>query len=172
MQKDSRLFFTDLGSSSRFSQGHTTSTDSFSSFTPMYAAPEINGRYGHPDSLGRYGRSADIFALGCVFCDMLSVWQGQSLNDYHSYLSTNAGTFYRSFRYSERVDMLGPRFRPSTLFPQCIEPMLLFDRGLRPTAAEVVRKVLSLFPWCNFECECIPETRKNDTISTLGMSNN
>ncbi|KAH7386715.1 kinase-like domain-containing protein [Phaeosphaeria sp. MPI-PUGE-AT-0046c] len=157
VHKGEKIYFTDFGSSSRFIVGHTTSTVSFSGYTPMYAAPEINDRGCGTDDVGRHGRSADIFALGCVFCDLLSVWQGQSLSDYHGYLSGARGTSYGLFRYSEKIDMLGPifgSFGSSTLFPQCIQPMLWTDRALRPTAAETATKILSLHYWWGFECEC------------------
>jgi hypothetical protein len=155
IQKGSRIFFTDFSSSSTFVVGHTTSTDNPSRSSPMYAAPEVTYRSSASGDLTRHGRSSDIFALGCVFCDMLSVWQGQSLPDFHDSLSQADGATYGPFRYSDKIVMIEEKLRPSVLFPQCILPMLSSDRGLRPSAADTLERILSLAPWWDSKCDCI-----------------
>lgn len=73
VHKSSKIFFTDFSSSFTFIVGHTTSTEHPSRSSPMYAAPEIAHKAFVIGNLNRHGRQSDIFALGCVFCDMLSV---------------------------------------------------------------------------------------------------
>ncbi|KAH7087531.1 hypothetical protein FB567DRAFT_548818 [Paraphoma chrysanthemicola] len=75
-------------SSAAFEVGHTTSTDDPSRSSPMYAAPKITRRSYHTTGMMRHGRSADVFALGCVFSDMLNTWQGYSTSSFHHYLAS------------------------------------------------------------------------------------
>jgi hypothetical protein len=63
----------------------------------MYPAPELKYRSFTLEGLSRHGRSADIFALDCVFCDMLSAWQGQTLTELHNHLSRAKGAKNRAF---------------------------------------------------------------------------
>ena len=67
------VYLADFGLSRSFaSQGHSQ-TDGPTSRTPRYCAPEV---YKYE----RRGRSADIFSLGCVFLEILTVCCGLSLH--------------------------------------------------------------------------------------------
>ena len=167
VHKGNRIFFTDFSSSSTFEVGHTTSTENPSRSSPMYAAPEISSWAAGTGGMRRHGRSSDIFALGCVFCDMLNVWQGRSLSDFHDYLAYGDGTTTGPFRYSDRVDLITAKLQPSTLLEHCILPMLSTDRSARPTAAETMRKILSLDVWWGMECECIESHAENGHVLTV-----
>lgn len=73
--REHRPYLADFGSAKDFSQLEaSTSTDSLVAGTPVYWPPENAHR----------GRPADVFALGCVFSEMLTVRQHRSLADYRS----------------------------------------------------------------------------------------
>jgi serine/threonine protein kinase len=70
-----RVYLADFGLSRNFSsQGHSQ-TDGPTSRTPRYCAPEV---YKYEIR----GRSADIFSLGCVFTEMLTVLHGKHPQDF------------------------------------------------------------------------------------------
>ena len=74
-----RVFLADFGLAKDF-ENHDTSTtaDTAVHGTPIYRAPEV--RSGQ-----KRGRAADIFSLGCVFSEMLTVCCGKSLEEYQDY---------------------------------------------------------------------------------------
>ncbi|KAH3906526.1 hypothetical protein HBI56_116850 [Parastagonospora nodorum] len=87
----------DFSSSNTFAVGHTTCTDNPWRSSSMYPAPELTYRSFTLEGLSSHGQSTGIFALGCVFCVMLGVWQGQSLTDLHNHLSRAKGAENRPF---------------------------------------------------------------------------
>jgi len=75
--KDGSPYLADFGSAKDFSGlDRSITTDESNKGTPKYLAPEE--RPGEPK-----GRATDIFALGCVFCEMLAVRQGISREEFH-----------------------------------------------------------------------------------------
>lgn len=77
--KDGQPYLTDFGVAKDFSkQDMSASGEYFVRGTPVYRAPET--RPENPR-----GRAADIFALGAVFSEMLTVNKGRSLNDYRQW---------------------------------------------------------------------------------------
>jgi serine/threonine protein kinase len=74
--KDHQPYLTDFGCAEDFSAlGTSLSSDAPTFGTPVYWAPEDKPR----------GRSADVFALGCVFSEMLSVRQRRTLEEYQTF---------------------------------------------------------------------------------------
>lgn len=74
--KDHVPYLADFGCAQDFSESdRSTSTDILAFGTPVYWAPENPPR----------GRAADVFSLGCVFSEMLTVMQGCTLEDYHRF---------------------------------------------------------------------------------------
>jgi len=143
IHKDGRIFFTDFSSSARFQVGHTTSTNDPARSTAKYAAPE-----SALGSDGRYGRAFDVFGLGCVFCDMLSVELGRAVKDFWGYLLENGDG--RKLLYSENLASIHKWFvdtQPieSSFFKNCISEMLQQDRELRPTASDVLKTCRTSF---------------------------
>jgi serine/threonine protein kinase len=61
-----RVYIADFGLSRSFSSQDHSQTDGPTSRTPRYCAPEV---YNY----GLRGRSADVFSLGCVFLEILTV---------------------------------------------------------------------------------------------------
>lgn len=61
-----KIYIADFGIARAYTSPLAAETDSPTSFTKMYAAPEVADR-------GTKGLSADIFSLGCVFVEMLAI---------------------------------------------------------------------------------------------------
>jgi serine/threonine protein kinase len=150
------VYFTDFSSSSLFEIGQTTSTDNFACSTTRYAAPEVSDRIAADGSPQRHGRGSDIFALGCVFSEMLTVLLSDSVSSFHDFLliGTNENE-RRNLIYNRKVHRFDEwfgqaRFSPpkntiflgtlfgSTFFDKCIRPMLAEDRRSRPEAHHVL----------------------------------
>jgi len=74
--KDYQPYLADFGCAKDFSGwDSSTSKDHFSFGTPVYWAPESQPR----------GRGADVFSLGCVFSEILTVRHKRTLADYQDY---------------------------------------------------------------------------------------
>lgn len=74
--KDHQPYLADFGCAKDFSDlERSTSTDAIAFGTPVYWAPEDPPR----------GRAADIFSLGCVFSEMITVRQCCTLDDYQRF---------------------------------------------------------------------------------------
>ena len=72
--KDHQPYLADFGCAHDFSQlEDSTSPDELKYGTPVYLAP---------DSPDTSGRKVDVFSLGCVFSEMLTVRQRKTLEDY------------------------------------------------------------------------------------------
>jgi serine/threonine protein kinase len=61
-----QVFIADFGIARAYASAEESNTDSPTSFTPIYAAPEVATQ-------GSRDLSADIFSLGCVFLEILAV---------------------------------------------------------------------------------------------------
>ncbi|GAB7324352.1 hypothetical protein MBLNU13_g08305t2 [Cladosporium sp. NU13] len=74
--KDNRVYLADFGCARDYEgRPSSKSPNEHIAGTPVYWPPE---------SEGHRGKGADIFALGCVFSEMLTVRQGRSLADYQA----------------------------------------------------------------------------------------
>ena len=143
IHKGSQIYYTDFSSPAMFEVGRTTSTENPARASPMYAAPEVMNRSG---DLSRHGRNPDIFALGCVFCDMITALE------VHDFLSSDdmLGTTSATLHYSEKLPAIEHWFRatqslgsqPSMYY--AFKDMLRLDRSLRPSAAEVFKELMTV----------------------------
>lgn len=70
-----RIYLADFGLSRSFAAQDHSQTDGPTSRTPRYCAPEV---YAH----NQRGRSADIFSLGCVFLEILTVYADNDLQHF------------------------------------------------------------------------------------------
>ncbi|KAL1605148.1 hypothetical protein SLS60_004691 [Paraconiothyrium brasiliense] len=86
IHRGSNVYFTDFSSAGTFNPGHTTSADTPSRSSWMYAATEIVNPTVDSSVILRHGRGSDIFALGCVFCEMLTVLTHRKVLDFHNFL--------------------------------------------------------------------------------------
>jgi serine/threonine protein kinase len=76
--KDGQLYLSDFGVAKDLLQETSASGDYFVKGTPVYRAPEAHS--DHPP-----GYEADIFALGCLFAEMLTVRKNQSLDKFREW---------------------------------------------------------------------------------------
>ena len=77
--KDGRPYLSDFGIARDFTGYElSTSNDDFVQGTPVYRAPETTLNNSR-------GRAADVFALGCVFSQMLTVNRGKSLQEFQDF---------------------------------------------------------------------------------------
>jgi serine/threonine protein kinase len=73
--KDNRVYLADFGCATNFEDSQrSTSPEECVTGTPVYRPPDT----------GTPGRAGDVFALGCVFSEMLTVRQGRTLADYQA----------------------------------------------------------------------------------------
>lgn len=87
--RGSDVFVTDFGiSRDLFGETTTGSREEPTERTPMYCAPESN-----VEGLRR-GRSADMFSLGCILLEMLTVLMGQSIEDFEEFRTTGNSRTY------------------------------------------------------------------------------
>lgn len=87
--KDGRPYLTDFGAAEDFSElENSTSGDQLVCGTPVYWPPE------KPP----HGRSGDVFSLGCVFSEMLTVRQGRTLESYRNFRRVPNNEYGLAFR--------------------------------------------------------------------------
>ena len=161
------IFFTDFSSSSAFEIGATTSTEEPARNSIMYAAPEaIKGR--QDDHYRRHGLSSDIFSLGCVFVEMLTVLDGRKVQDLHEFCllqemaaraQAGAEESWATFLYSQSSRQTeqwfdGTKTTTEVMYHACVKPMLEMDREERPMADMVLESIRTKQPWKSLECSC------------------
>lgn len=87
--KGKRVYLTDFGTAKDFSEFEmSTVSDYLEAGTPVYWAPEPRP----------WGRPADIFALGCVFSEMLTVRQKRNCDDYRRFRHNPIAEFGYAYR--------------------------------------------------------------------------
>lgn len=161
------IFFTDFSSSSAFEIGATTSTEEPARNSIMYAAPEaVKSR--HDDYYRRHGLSSDVFSLGCVFVEMLTVLDGRRVQDLHQFClveemaaraRAGAEESWATLLYSRSVRQAGRWFNgartpAAAMFEACVEPMLDMDREKRPSADVALLSIRARPYWKPLECSC------------------
>lgn len=134
--KDHRVYLADFGSAKDFSQLEaSTSTDHLVAGTPVYWPPETNAR----------GRRADVFSLGCVFSEMLTVRQRSSLADYRTARFVSETDYGYAFRknldgvdkWLTHLDGVRERNSIQAFLLEVIAKMLKQDPEERLTALQV-----------------------------------
>jgi hypothetical protein len=78
IHRGSIIYFTDFSSSRRIRSWEQTSTDSPAAVTRLFAAPEA--LYEGSKRL-RHGSKTDVYSLGLVFIEMLTVMAGEDIDD-------------------------------------------------------------------------------------------
>lgn len=138
--KGSEPYLADFGVAKDFSQQEmSASADYFVKGTPAYRAPEAQ-----PDMPS--GRAADIFALGCVYAEMLTVIKRKSLADFQEFRRIS-GTASRAYAFrsnlpkvKEWIDKLATESdHLSELLVDQISTMVHEDPSDRPAARTCVR---------------------------------
>jgi len=136
----------------------------------MYSAPEVINCDG---VLNRHGRGTDVFALGAVFCEMLTVLTNYSIEDFHKFLlrsdfpegakkgGAGAQTAKRILLYGQKIDRVSEWFGVNGFYCRCLWPMLTPDREKRPDAdaiAKLIRTYMYKQPILLPFCPCNSET--------------
>lgn len=146
--KDHQPYLADFGCAQDFSDlEDSTSADVLAFGTPVYRAPEPPPR----------GRKADVFSLGCVFSEMLTVRQGRTLEEYqqHRYLANRDDAY--AFRknlprvYEWLTDLGQPDDSVGQLLMDQTSAMLKEDKEARPTTRTIKRYLRAEgdFVFCN-----------------------
>ncbi|KAF2492982.1 kinase-like protein [Lophium mytilinum] len=172
VHRGSQVLFTDFSSSSRFTIGQTTSTENPARISAMYAAPEVFNNFVD-GTLRKHGRKADIFSLGCVFSEMLSVLNGKSVDDFHKFLwkhpgHGNAAEPGNVYLYSRATNQTPLWFKGTPGWPtfeRLIAPMICLKQEERCNAHSVVRN-LSSFSVNLGSCRCKDQGRSSITTVT------
>ena len=156
-----KVLLTDFGTSFDFSNS-SSSTYGGSFMTPKYCAPEVAAKEWR-------GRPADIFSLGCVFTEMITVELGKTLDDLHYALNIEEYSGDRQATYPEQIEGLVGWLH--LLYSDCksdiqrrvlniTESMLSSRPRSRPTALKVTKalcpreKCMGLRPAAT--CHCCP----------------
>lgn len=131
---DGRPILCDFGLAKDFTDQQSTSEGLVLTGTPLYYPPE-EGR----------GTAADIFALGCVFSEMLTVSKRKSLHEYTAFRRKKDGSpvFRESLRsveqwlqaFKQDDDLL------ETRLVTCVRKMVDDDPFMRLAAEDLVKKL-------------------------------
>ncbi|EXJ89007.1 serine/threonine protein kinase [Capronia epimyces CBS 606.96] len=89
--KDHQVYLADFGCAKDFEGlDNSNSIDTITFGTPVYSAPESKPR----------GRRADVFSLGCVFTEMLTVKYKHTLEEFRAHRCLTHGDYPYAFRES------------------------------------------------------------------------
>lgn len=149
-----RVYLADFGISRSFKTLDHSQTDAPIRKTPKYCAPEVWEQ-------GVHGRAADIFSLGCVFMEMLTVLAGYELDEFADFRDMDGNGAYHA----------------------TIDRVITWAEGLRPQIArihgEMVLKDFTTGYWfttpgliiaSTLEMICrSPESRKLPMFSALEL---
>ena len=137
--KDGTVLLTDFGISRDCNNTRST-TEGPTTRTQKYCAPEV------ADESPR-NFSSDIWSLGCVYLEMISVLKGYSLEDMTAFLGSN-GSQSRAFCANPRaisgwMTQLSDSQaqEPDNMPLAWIEQMLRHDRSRRPSASALVAEI-------------------------------
>lgn len=108
-----RIYIADFGISRSFKSLDHSQTDTHIRRTPKYCAPEVWEQDVH-------GRAADIFSLGCVFMEMLTVLCGRDLDefvDFRSQSGQGSGAYHESIdQVFEWAEQLRPELKDCFMY--------------------------------------------------------
>jgi hypothetical protein len=153
IRKDNEIYLTDFGSAYQFIAGLTSSTEGYAvGVTRMYCAPEVI-------ALDRRGRSADIYSLGCVFAEMLTVVGRRRIEDFHDFRSQPVPeepdrTTICYYATAHKLEEWFMTQEDSWIF-SLVSRMMANDKALRPSAKEAM-KIISEYSGPQ-SCTCSTE---------------
>lgn len=146
-----RVYLADFGLSRSFaSQGHSQ-TDGPTSRTPRYCAPEVF-------QYERRGRSADIFSLGCVFAEIITVIWRRHPHDFADFRKGEGDdeSFHANLgRVNQWLDDILQTYPQGSLREDnlsdirrdactTLKKMLSVEPGVRPTASMILSSKITL----------------------------
>jgi serine/threonine protein kinase len=138
------VFFSDFGTSEDFSaSANGSQSDGSAIMTLKYCAPEVARK-------DRRGRKADIFSMGCVFLEMVTVLTGSTLTELHTFLGVHDDTsafravYHRQLR-STVMWLVHLLHKSRDIFERKLITlcglMLARDPDQRPSAAQVYHAI-------------------------------
>lgn len=149
--RDSDVFISDFGISRVVSEPDSTSS-SISPSTPFYAPMEIAERLQH-------GRKSDVFSLGCVVVELLTVSEGKTVAELHDYLGlskTKKGSRDVPAYWKVQEKLLGwiaimktSASRSAQRLWNICERMVENQPDLRPLSSELSSMVRLALQWNN-----------------------
>lgn len=164
IRRSDHIFFSDFGSAGEFQIDQTTSTENLARTTAMYAAPEVVDNDG---TIKRHGLGTDVFALGVVFSEMLTVVCGKSVDDFHQFFldtcqregsqTTVSESARKVLRYGQNPKRIDDWFRDHDFYNTCVRDMLARCRGDRPAASTVSERIRKFPTWELAPCACDPQ---------------
>jgi ankyrin repeat protein/serine/threonine protein kinase len=141
--KGNTVYVTDFGISHDFGSLTKSTTTADSAKTMMYAAPEVI-------ELRPRNTKADIWSLGCVFLEMVTVLKGAKIEDMREFFNrcTESRCFWANAQataeWALNLHEMGTREDNALL--GWIDKMLNLDAQLRPTAKLLFDSIVSYEP--------------------------
>ena len=143
--RDHNVYITDFGTALDWSQrGRDTTNDPTTPFTEHYMAPEVANR-----SASSRNSSSDVWSLGVVFLDMVTVLRGGSIKDFRAFLTThgtkhpcvwnNASVVTNDWFKQLRQNVSGPDSDNEPMM--WIKDMLLPSPSDRPVSGALTRQI-------------------------------
>ena len=136
-------YLADFGLALDFTEQETSCTHSlYVQGTPVYSAPESSPG-------GDHGPPADVFALGCVFSEMLTVANKRSLEDYQNFRYAKEESIYGHYAFHKRLPQVRSwinRFSKgdrNELLVFTIQEMMQEDICKRLTARKALETLMS-----------------------------
>lgn len=182
------LWLTDFGTSTDFSVFSSSVTENGERGTPKYFAPEVANR-------APSGRSADIFSMGCVFFEIMTLCMGYTLESSEKLRELDNGSFQANLanvvawlkdrRRSNSVERssVGEKVDISGYLLDLVRWMMEEEADVRPTADAVedelgmmnsldlayCQKQVSLQNRSVYRSCCHPETRYGRTMTVQSL---
>lgn len=159
IHRNGAIYFTDFSSSRKRKSHIETSTTSEAIAIRLYAAPEA---FFKGDTVTRHGSKTDVFALGVVFVEMLSVGVGASVAELREQLFGDADLQpYHTVTNQILVWFAGKKGTTLSEEILVLQEMLASARNERPNALGVLRTLGQnhlLHPATSCECLKVPRT--------------
>ncbi|KAI9860489.1 MAG: hypothetical protein M1813_006148 [Trichoglossum hirsutum] len=140
--KDTTVLLTDFGLSLDCNDLTRSTTEGLTPLTRRYCAPEVAGY-----SPRNY--SSDIWSLGCVFLEMMSVIKGISLDDLKAFFESRGSQTIMYWSNPEAIaqwiiELERSREKEPNNAPlDWVKRMLVHDRNERPTARMLVTEIIN-----------------------------
>ncbi|KAK6338324.1 hypothetical protein TWF730_002387 [Orbilia blumenaviensis] len=168
---EGNVLFTDFDCS--YSWAHTTrsTTDKVPPRTWKYAAPEV-ALSGFQKDI-QINSSSDIWSLGCVFLEIITVWMGKSLDELNGYLDQD--NYYLNIDKLQKwmESLRREASPPNEAALEWVARMLQRDADMRPSAHELVELVSGApNPWQFYCSDCQEEDHQPAEGQTVVQATN
>jgi serine/threonine protein kinase len=160
---DTQILFTDFSSARNVKPEDTTSTETWALATRKYAAPEAMRDRVKGIQL-RHGSQSDVFSLGLVFAEMLTVYIGKDFEGANGLNMHVFGNQDGKGEYQLKVHKIRSWFRGTAghnMFENLLHAMLRKKRKTRLTARELLDIICGGWPTeVQPSCECVDFTNE------------